>query len=577
MPTTDACPDGEPAAAALPQQTKQQLLEAIGQETYFHDMDLGEARTGSRASAADQPPNYHLFPVFEFLADMDLSQARCLDIDTGDGMTAFVMAEMGANRVDATCRHDLKRFRLVHASKPYVTIRYHPGTPLRDIEARFSQGAFDLIRMSAHHLTSPLDALFLARNLLREQGYLVLEAAIRESDEPTVVLNAEVDDPVYKTPSIWIFSEAALVGLARLACFSVVSTTHLTGTALAGETHDKRIALLCQAVKPSGVAGRTERLARLHKEAGSVGCIDFNHLEADRRAPARIRYHGATGPRRRNIWDRVPDIPLQPAWTDPRPERDTSFAWGTNDRFMQLLAELPHEHWSAKDVSLLGAKYPGESFPEGMAWSLKQFGNLFCLSHLKRWDCGTVLEIGPGFNHYFSNHLPAHVAYWSIDDSGFYDAQLIALANAKRRGRKVEGLIGSGNPALPDNHFDAVFSVSCLEHIPVEGIDAAARDMARILKPGGWCLHSLDLGLTMSWLARKWLTALEQAGFLIDPESVRLDEAAATEAGKEVFLEPLSLIQRFHVRYREKPWLEAPITTPNRFGTVLVAARKKPA
>jgi SAM-dependent methyltransferase len=56
--------------------------------------------------------------------------------------------------------------------------------------------------------------------------------------------------------------------------------------------------------------------------------------------------------------------------------------------------------------------------------------------------------------------------------------------------------LGEFSPALPDNFFDVVFSISVLEHIPKAKLPDCFRDMARILKPGGLCFHAIDLYLT---------------------------------------------------------------------------------
>ncbi|RED44287.1 methyltransferase family protein [Aestuariispira insulae] len=45
-------------------------------------------------------------------------------------------------------------------------------------------------------------------------------------------------------------------------------------------------------------------------------------------------------------------------------------------------------------------------------------------------------------------------------------------------------------PALPDCSFDMIVSISCLEHI--QDLDKAFSEMHRLLRPGGWMLHSLN-------------------------------------------------------------------------------------
>ena len=46
--------------------------------------------------------------------------------------------------------------------------------------------------------------------------------------------------------------------------------------------------------------------------------------------------------------------------------------------------------------------------------------------------------------------------------------------------------------SLPADHFDAVYSCSVIEHIPLEHLDATVRQIERVLKPGGVSLHAID-------------------------------------------------------------------------------------
>jgi SAM-dependent methyltransferase len=42
--------------------------------------------------------------------------------------------------------------------------------------------------------------------------------------------------------------------------------------------------------------------------------------------------------------------------------------------------------------------------------------------------------------------------------------------------------------SFPDNHFDKVYSISVIEHIPDTGDSACAREIGRVLTPGGRCM-----------------------------------------------------------------------------------------
>ncbi len=45
---------------------------------------------------------------------------------------------------------------------------------------------------------------------------------------------------------------------------------------------------------------------------------------------------------------------------------------------------------------------------------------------------------------------------------------------------------------LEPNSFDAIYSISVLEHVPIPDVPAVCRGMRRFIKPGGWHLHAID-------------------------------------------------------------------------------------
>ncbi len=59
--------------------------------------------------------------------------------------------------------------------------------------------------------------------------------------------------------------------------------------------------------------------------------------------------------------------------------------------------------------------------------------------------------------------------------------------------RHVRANMGEFSAEFADASFDVVFSISVLEHVPVERLGECFADMARILKPGGRMLHAIDL------------------------------------------------------------------------------------
>ncbi len=58
--------------------------------------------------------------------------------------------------------------------------------------------------------------------------------------------------------------------------------------------------------------------------------------------------------------------------------------------------------------------------------------------------------------------------------------------------------------SLPANHFDAVYSCSVIEHIPLEHMNATVRQIERVLKPGGASIHAIDCTLAGIMQNQHW-------------------------------------------------------------------------
>jgi len=52
--------------------------------------------------------------------------------------------------------------------------------------------------------------------------------------------------------------------------------------------------------------------------------------------------------------------------------------------------------------------------------------------------------------------------------------------------------VGNFSAELPDDHFDYVFSVSVVEHVPSPALEAFFADSARVMRPGGLLIHAID-------------------------------------------------------------------------------------
>jgi SAM-dependent methyltransferase len=563
---------------------RSELEERLKRESYFHDIETHGIRTGSMIYPDCYPPNYHLWPVFKYLGELDLVDRSCLDIGTFDGMTAFVMSELGAGHVDATCQYDLDRFRIIRALCRYKNVAYHAKTDLAMIGRTFEAAQYDVVVISAmmHHLTSPLDGLLEVRRLLKREGCLVIESIFRDKPDPALLLNTELASPVYGAPTLFIPTLTALRGMLNLAGFEIVSETRLLGGAVARETNYERVTFLARARKPSEITSRSAKAAEIHRQASKMGPVDFAVLQNDTSRASELRYRGPEGARTLNIWlDEVP-TPLQPTVRVVPQDPPTMFVAAREKGFLKLVSQIPDGAFSWNDVHLLGARYPGETMPDGMTWGLKQFGNLHVLDYVRKLGLARVLEIGPGFNLYFVNHLPSWCTYVALDAAGFYDANVMGLAKAARDRAGVEtidALIGQTDGIIASGSFDTCVSVSVIEHIPASDIPAACSDMFRVLRPGGWAIHSLDASsAALAQVGKRWLTAFQDAGFRMDAGTVdTLFGGEAPESNDDpLFGEPLSIRCRFAQGYRDTIWGspdQQPLS-PASTGTILIAAQK---
>lgn len=57
----------------------------------------------------------------------------------------------------------------------------------------------------------------------------------------------------------------------------------------------------------------------------------------------------------------------------------------------------------------------------------------------------------------------------------------------------IKAFLGEFSPEIKGDHFDVVFSVSVIEHVPNEEISSFFEDGLRMLKSGGLWLHAIDV------------------------------------------------------------------------------------
>lgn len=185
------------------------------------------------------------------------------------------------------------------------------------------------------------------------------------------------------------------------------------------------------------------------------------------------------------------------------------FEIGSCDRFLDLLRAYP-------------TLFDGY----GAAWSLKHFGSLFAYDLIRADETlRTVLEFGPGFTTFFADRAQAlGRGYLSLDrsngdlgiarDQSRYEAR---LAHCRTLGfAHVEALLGEQTAEVADGSVDAVLSVSVVEHIDTAAMRAAVRDAARMLRPGGLLINTIDI-YPRSRKHQEWHGFCVAEGLAVDP------------------------------------------------------------
>ncbi len=143
--------------------------------------------------------------------------------------------------------------------------------------------------------------------------------------------------------------------------------------------------------------------------------------------------------------------------------------------------------------------FPGYSNDQ---WGIKAHNRPW-VAKFGRWSTGQrVLEVGGAYSR-----LPEWlgttfgVEPWIADDFGRDGGEVdwgrwgdpARLPSQFPSVRYVFERLGAGHSSLPDAHFDRVFTVSTLEHIPYDSRLNVLREMNRCTARGGRQLHAIDI------------------------------------------------------------------------------------
>lgn len=124
---------------------------------------------------------------------------------------------------------------------------------------------------------------------------------------------------------------------------------------------------------------------------------------------------------------------------------------------------------------------------------LKNVQDGLALANLSSFRNKRILEAGGG-NSRVLPRLDASCELWNADKfEGDGNGPVAMVENP--RIKIVRSFVGDFSADLPDDYFDAIFSVSVVEHIPGDALGAFVDDSIRILKTGGVAIHAVDLAI----------------------------------------------------------------------------------
>ena len=159
----------------------------------------------------------------------------------------------------------------------------------------------------------------------------------------------------------------------------------------------------------------------------------------------------------------------------------------------------------------------------GFRFGLKSFGYHLIANKVRELaNLGakpSVLEMGAGLGSILVESIGGIARYTNVDQEGFYDSAKYANAVEKRKGgTEISGLMGQFLVGqLADNSFDLTCSVSVIEHVPISDIPNCAADCARVTKPGGFFVHTLDVTSDQESIWTAWRKAIERDFEFVQP------------------------------------------------------------
>ncbi len=143
------------------------------------------------------------------------------------------------------------------------------------------------------------------------------------------------------------------------------------------------------------------------------------------------------------------------------------------------------QYWDAEDAGVLSL-YEMDDW-----WHIKTIQDAIVLHRYKDIEGKRVADIGSSEGRII-RHLAKKNECVCID--GLVEGSGGVSAMPKIKGaRNIVATVGEFSKDVPDAYFDVVYSISVVEHVPEDAVEAFMRDCHRMLKPGGEMMHLIDL------------------------------------------------------------------------------------
>jgi tRNA (mo5U34)-methyltransferase len=275
-------------------QSRAELLAQVEKHTWLYSVDLGD---GVQTKGLFGPPHTH---IREALNQIEVRNKKVLDVGCWEGHWSFEVERRGAAEVYATDYllgdpraevserglKELPTFRLAHAilgSK----VSYHPNVSVYHID-KLGIGDFDVVLFCGvyYHLKHPLLALAKLRNVMRDDGIIIIEGAVVDGPQEAFARFYYHELLGDDASNWWVPTPSCLRQWIECSFFDPISeygpaySWSRTLTTFAGQKPSRGLATSAASASKDGQSG-TETIARYAIVARAVRRKDPRYMFPD--------------------------------------------------------------------------------------------------------------------------------------------------------------------------------------------------------------------------------------------------------------------------------------------------------